>query len=418
MNIERLEAKIEVLGLISPDVLAGPVADRALRQCINLMNFSISSHTPSDDSERLALLRLIRRIVAILPLPQATGAIDPNTSNEFSQALQNVINATQEPAVHEEAVLAMVDLERSGVSTDRQSSANRLGELIETGQPDSVQRVVSHLGGPAMKEWPECVETLLRRCTHEPSLFQTLLADASDEEKGPWVRAMLPRNPLGVLELLDDVELYHDDWTFVCEFAIEHAASLAPQQQAEILAQVAGALSEQTEEILNDFSQGLVRLLTTGNEVVAAQGLRLLQMHPQHFQGPGRSRQVVSSVFGWLNAIADKHQPSAIDSVVLLQGQLTQEERQAFVGMLFVQGIQDEARPEAVEHSLGALAAIGVRYDKGRGPNFEDIRNKYGASDQTMRDAIGRGLRLLKPARLPRTIDARAFWEWVNGLAA
>lgn len=415
MDTQRIQAKVEVLGLLPTEILNATVAERALRRCIDLLSVSISSNTPASDEERVSILASSRQVLRTIPLPPTGEGLGDNTANEMVQGVQNVINASPSAEVREQATLLLVDLLGTGLQVDRNAVISRVNELFASSPVDAVARVVAHLGGPGLPTLTESTEPLLQRCSTEPTLFSAVLKDSPEEQLPPFIRAVLPRNPVPVLQALDAVELQDEDWTAIAELAINHAATLAPAQQAEILAEVAKFRDETLLPCFNAYADGLTRLLTSGDEAVAAQALKLLKENPSHIEEPGRARLLASKIHAWLLAVGDKHQPSATAALLLVWTQLTPEEQEAFIGMLFAQGIGSESRPVVVEHSLTTLAAVGVRYDAKRGPNFEDIRSKFdSSSDPAMRDAIIRGLARLKPTRTSK--GSRSFWDWAKPL--
>lgn len=415
MDIQRLQAKVEVLGLLPTEVLNAAVAERALRRCMDLLSASIAPNTPASDEELVSVLASVRRVLGTLPLPPKDEGLGDNTGNELLQSVQTVINTSPDAEVREEATLLLIDLLGTGLQVDRNAVVNRVNELFASSPIEAVARVVAHLGGPGLPTLTESTEPLLQRCSAEPTLFSAVLGDAPEEQLPPFIRAVLPRNPVPVLRALDDVELQDEEWTSIVELAISHAATLAPAQQVEILAEVAKFRDETLLPCFNAYADGLTRLLTSGDETVAEQALKLLEENPSHIEEPGRARLLASKLHAWLLAVGDKHQPSATTALLLLWTQLTPEEQESFIGMLFDQGITNEGRPAAVEHALTTLASVGVRCDEKRRPNFEDIRAKFeSAADPAMRDAIIRGLARLKPTRTSK--GSRSFWDWAKPL--
>lgn len=415
MDTQRLQAKVEVLGLLPKTILDGTVAERALRQSINLLSASVSPDVDLDDTERSQVVSAVRDVLLSVPLPPTSEGLGEGTANELLQAAQAVIDGTVAWEIREEATMLAIDLLRTGLGVDRNAVVSRVNALFASSPIETVARAVKHLGGPGLPEFAESTEPLYQRCSTEPTLFSAVLAETPEEQLTPFIRAALPRNPVAVLRALDEVKLQDEDWTSVAELAISHAATLAPAQQAEILTEVARFRDETLLPCFNAYADGLTRLLQSVDEAVAAQALELLKQNPSHIEEPGRARLLASKIHGWFLTVGDKHQPSATAALLLVWAHLTPEEQEAFIGMLFDQGIKNEGRPAAVEHSLTTLASIAVRYDEKRGPNFVDIQDKFESStDPAMRDAIIRGLARMKPARTSKT--SRSFWDWAKPL--
>lgn len=412
MDIQRIQAKVQVLGLLPEPILNGTVAEAALRRCMDLLNVSISSNAPSEDDERRRILSVVRDVLRTVPLPPTTEGLGDGTANELLQAVQNLINATPAWEVREEAVLLLIDLQRTGLQTDRNAVVNRLNESFDSAPIDAVPMLVAYLKGPALEEFPECAERLLQRASQDQALVGTITAEAAVEQRMGWLRSVFPRNPVLVLNARDAMSLSDQDWMEFAEVVIGHASSMNPVEQAALLAEVATFPQPAILADIDAYTEGLARLLTSGDESTASKGQALLQSTVSVMDDPGRVRLLASRLHDWLQSIGDKYQPSPLAALMLVRAQLTKEEKDALIGMLFDRSVRDESRPHVVEHALGVLGTLEVRYDAVRGPNFEALKLKFQTSgDPAMKDAILRGLERIKHGGAK---GAKDFWEWAS----
>jgi hypothetical protein len=273
------------------------------------------------------------------------------------------------------------------------------------------------MGGPSLKDWPECKETLLQRSVAETELYDAVLEDTEQERRFDWMLEMLPKRPAHVLNSVKASELSENEIVCLSESADEPLRDLSGQDLIAVLDAIAPLLGlPGMDYALGNYTAALGRLLMSGDETLASAGIRLLRGHPEHLADPERACGLVSELMKWLVGIGDKHQPATVHAILDLRERLTREELDSLIGMFFDIATND-ARPGAVEHALRSLAVLEVTYGD-RSANFVHVQTRYKSlEDETMRAAIREGLAQLRPSPLPRKKEAKDFWAWQKGLA-
>jgi len=407
----QLEAKVAILGRFPTSAIDGAVADRLLRSVVQVFDANLEDSPTNLADDWLGLIESARRVLALVAHHITEGQVEADSINEFTRVVKNVLNSSKDTAAHREAMLTVIDLGNTGGHPDKNVLVGFINDYLASGPVQEVRVVLEHMGGPRLSIWTQCEEALLERCTTDEAMFDAVIEDAPREDLPDWLGKMLPRVPERVLRSLPALELDGQTLTPLCTQALDLAAARPIEDQASILTAVAPVLRSEMDDALDAYAAGLSRLLISGDEVIASHGLHLLRAHPELLAETSRERQLALDILNWLKGNQDKHRPSPIEALVLLRGQLTPQEQNSLVELLFESHIQQDSRPEAVEHALNILAAMGVQYAD-RPPNFEDIRNRYHATEEETRAAIRRGLAMMKPPRAPRNPQAKAFWKW------
>lgn len=409
---ELFAARVELLATLPAAAIIDIVASRVLRAAVQVMDgWNSNSHT--DDEARLSLMQSCHASLNVVRIRVAEGAVEADVLNDFTRVVKNALNSSQDTATHREAVETLVDLGDTGHHPNRNELIGVISNFISQGQIQDVRSIVSYCGGPTMPRWTECRPHVLDRSAAEPELYDGVLSDAGAEERLGWILEMLPRITAHVLHSVPAAGLSQQDTIVVCESARGLARGLAGKQLVAVLDSMAPLLGiDGMGGPLRDFTGGVGRLLMTGDESLASDGLRLLRENPNLLRDPELARELVLSVFQWLASYGDKNQPSAIDALVLHSQHLAPQERDALIAMLFDLNIRDDGRPTVVSHALFALASLGVRYDD-RPANFLDIKSKAtNTQDRQILDAIDEGLAAMRPNPMAGSKSARDFWRW------
>jgi len=408
--------RIELLRVLPPGAIIDTVASRVLRADVQVMDGSSNAETDGD--AWLSLIRSCHASLSIVGGRVAEGAVEDEVLNDFTRAVKNVLNSTQNAAAHREAIQTLIDLGNTGHHPNRNELVGFISSFIAQGPVHEVRSIVSYAGGPAMPSWTECRPHLLDRCAADTALYDGVLEDMLEGERLDWILETLPRMAEHVLRSIPAAELSEHDTVVVCENAGDLTRNLTDDQLVSVLDAMAPLLDiDGMDHPLRDFANGIERLLATGNETLASLGVRLLREYPEHLADPELAVGLVSRIVSWLGNYSDRFQPSAVDAVLLLRGRLTPEERDSLVGMLFCLATDDQ-RPPAVRHALESLAALGVSFEE-RSANFVHIRTRYGgAADAGIKEALRDGLARLRPMRMSRKTksEAKEFWEWEKSL--
>ncbi len=413
---ELFAGRIELLRILPSATIIDTVASRVLRANVQVLDGS--NHSETDDEAWLSLIRSCHASLDIVGGRIGEAAVEDEVLGDFTRVVKNVLNSSQNPAAHREAIEVLIDLGNTGQHPNRSELIGFVSTYIAQGPVREVRSIVLYLGGPAMPRWTECRPHLLDRCAADVALYDGVLKDTPEEGRLSWIQEMLPRIPEHVLRSVPGAGLSEHDTVVVCESAGDLTREFVGDQLVTVLDALAPLLSiDGMDHPLRDFANGIERLLTTGQSSLSEAGLRLLRSYEQHLSDPELAVGLVSPVARWLAGVGDQFQPAAIEAVLLLKERLTREERDSFAGMLFAIATDDQ-RSEAVELALGALATIGVSFDE-RPANFVHLQNRHAdCGNPAIEEAIRTGLAKLRPDPMPQNTkpEARAFWEWEKSL--
>lgn len=422
MDTDRLNEKVEALGLLPRDVLTAAVTDAALQALRGLLENAASGESVSEEDRR-QLVGAVRRAMDLLPMPLDDDAFPEETRSTFVQSLENMLNSTSDEETKEASVLALVDTATSGIHPNPSAVVNVVNGRMLSAPAEQVLRLVDALGGVTLPKLSECREQLYQRCATDVELFNRVTDSASEADIGAWLSTMLPRMPEAVLAAAMRLGLPDGAAETLCLQALEFVANDLSAQRASVVGQVAGLLKPDMAEGLEAFANVLVGMLVSGNASAEADGRRLLREHGT-LLSDGLARMVARGAVEWFvdPNLGDKNHQPTIDAIVELQrarnqDALTTEEVSALVGVLFDKSVRDERRADVIRHAMGALRTLGVKY-KDRAANFEDVRRKYEQEgDEEVKAAVASGLSGLRPSGLKGlTAAARTFWKWFDTL--
>ncbi len=405
-----LGERVKLLGSFPRVAIEGTVASRTLRAAVQVGD-ATAANREAQTEDWLELARAMRSAVAIAAPLVGADAVEPEVLNETTRVLKRVMGSGGD--AEDEAVLALIDLRNAGGHPDQGAVFAHVAGYLSSAPIENVRRVVEYLGGPAVAEWTGCEEALLQRCASDTALFDLILCDTPKTTLPALLRKMLPRIPEHVMRSLNSLDLEPAELESLCVEATRLITTKSVHERPPLLTALTPSLAPEMEAALDAYATGLTSLLISGDEAVAVPGLRLLTESRELLDGTIRAQQLASMVYDWLMANNDRYRPSAIGALELHFDRLTEEQQSAFVALLFDWNIQQDRRIEAVEHAMGVLGRLEVRYaDRPR--NFDAIRIRYEGADAEMRAAILRGLAAMRPPRKPGRGEAKDFWDWVD----
>lgn len=413
MITEAFCEKVAVLELLPKTAVDGTVGDRIVRSLVQVLDAAVADGTLVDQ-EWLSLASSVRRAIAVVSPLITEGGVETGSLNELTRVLKNVLNSSSSTAAHRESILAMVDLRHTGGHPDKGVLVGHLSTYISSAPVDDVRAVVAYLDGPRLKGWPELEDSVLQRSAAEPALFEGILEDSPAEDRAEWLKKMLPQKPREVLGAAARVGVDDDTAADLCQTALAQAETLSLPEHSHVLIAAGCLMKPEMSTSVDLYVAGLIRLLTSADEAAAESGLGIAKKFWGLLSETHRAARVEQAVLRWLlDFPGDKYQPSAI-AAILQYWRFSPEDREALVGMLFDQNVYEEQRPEVVEHALRTLAELDVKYEQ-RPASFDNLRNKFSdTADEKMRAAILRGLTPLRPKRMPRKPEVKAFWEWAK----
>lgn len=338
-------------------------------------------------------------------------------SPEFNAFIDAAVDSAQKIPDTENrrmCVPLLVLLESSGSTHKKPERDKLLTEFFEQATLAAYQYCFEQVGDTAKLMQKPRSAVFQKRSMKDLEFFEFFYPLLSKKEKGAWVLGGIRQNLLRMVGWIRKQNYEVPSMNTILQDLLKLTASSSIPEKKECF-----RVCNETECIRDDsitakyVEQLKAGLLNPdpGHQKVAADALS-----EASFLGEAHQRGVAKDTLDWLWRLPDseKHQPHSIRALVGFRDHLNDQEKEQLAQLCFDHLIRTPKQAAAVTQGFEVLKQLGSPFCD-RKHNLIDIKNRLAQEhDQTVRTALTKGLRDLRPAEPAK--GTKDFWGWVDKL--